>query len=121
VFTSFEEGETSTKKKVNKSRKIPKLKEKTSQQEVLERVLKERYETLSKNFERTNEAFERLALKRVKEKRKMKKIIKQNYKLWKIARFLKIKIKILTTKSTTYPDLQVLAEAAENLNKESSK
>jgi len=56
---------------------------------------------LSKNFERTNEAFERLTLKCVKEKRKMKKIIKQNYKLWKTTRYLNVKIKMMTTKATT--------------------
>lgn len=87
---------------------------------MLERVLKARYETLSKNATKTRDAFEKLALKRVKEKRKMKNIMKQNYKLWKMARYLKIKIKFLTTKTTTHPDLEVLAEVDENLHEDAS-
>jgi len=96
------------------------LKDKLVEKEVLESVLKARYETLSKNAIETREDFEKLALKRVKEKRKMKKIIRQNYKLWKIPRYLKVKIKLLTTKSTTHLDLEVLATAAENLHEDAS-
>jgi hypothetical protein len=84
VFTSFDEGEASTKKKISKSAKIQKMKEKIAEQEVLERVIKARYETLSKNAAKTREAFERLALIHVKEKKKRKKIMKDNHKLWKI-------------------------------------
>jgi hypothetical protein len=120
VFTSFDEGETSTKKKISKSGKNQKLKDKLAEHEVLERVLKARYETMSKNFAETSEDFERLALKHVKEKRKMKNMIKKNYKPWKIVRCLKIKIKLLTTKSTSCSYFQVLAKVAEKLNEESS-
>jgi hypothetical protein len=88
---------------------------------VLERVIKARYETLSKNVAKTREAFERLALIHVKEKKKSKKIMKHNHKLWKIARYLKTKIKMMTTKPSTHSRLQVLAAAAENLHQESSK
>jgi hypothetical protein len=38
--------------KKNKSKEIKKLKKKLAEKEVLERVIKTRYETLSKNFER---------------------------------------------------------------------
>jgi hypothetical protein len=47
MFMGLEKGETSSsKKKQKKSKKIMKLKEKIAQQEVLERVIKARYETL---------------------------------------------------------------------------
>lgn len=81
-------------------------------------MIKARYEILSKNIAETNEAFERLALKRVKEKKKRKKMIQHNYKLWKIAEYLKVKIKMLTTKATTRSVLQVLLEAPENLQED---
>ena len=51
-----------------------------------ERVIKSRYEILSKNFTKTDETLKKLALKRVKEKKQKKKIVKDNNKLWRIAR-----------------------------------
>ena len=65
-FIGYEEGETSSKRKSSKSQKIKKLKEKITQQEVIERVIKARYETLSKNFAETSATLERLALESVK-------------------------------------------------------
>ena len=56
---------------------IKKLKKKLKQQAVLERVIKQRYEVLSNNFAKTHEAFRKLALRRVKEKKNMK-IVKDN-------------------------------------------
>jgi hypothetical protein len=47
VFISKDEGETSRNKKSNKTQKIKELKEVIAQQEVLERVIKERYKDLS--------------------------------------------------------------------------
>jgi hypothetical protein len=84
MFAGYEEGETSSKRKSSKSQKIKKLKEKIAQQEVLERVIKARYETLSKNFAENNAVFERLALESVKEKKKNKRIIKDNNRLWRM-------------------------------------
>ena len=84
-------------------------------QTVLERVIKQRYETLSQNFEKTHEAFRMLAIKRVKDKKKMKKVIKENNKWWRIARQLKIKNKLLKDKMVNRSPLQILAETAEFL------
>jgi hypothetical protein len=82
MFTSLEKGETySSRKKHNKSKNIKKLKEKIAQHEVLERVIKARCETLSKNFRETSAALEILALESVKEKKKKKRIIKENHKI----------------------------------------
>jgi hypothetical protein len=53
TFTHTEEGETSKSSKSKKSQKIKHLKEVIAQQEVLERVIKERYKKLSENFEKT--------------------------------------------------------------------
>jgi hypothetical protein len=88
---------------------------------VLERVIKARYETLSKNFAESNAVFERLALKSVKEKKKKKKIIKDNHRLWRLAKNLKKKIKKLKAKIATHPNLHVLAEATQNLQVDQSK
>jgi hypothetical protein len=50
TFTHTEEGETSKRTKSKKTQKIKHLKEVIAQQEVLERVIKERYKKLSDNF-----------------------------------------------------------------------
>ena len=48
---------------------------------MIERVIKARYETLSKNFAEASATLERLALESVKEKKKKKRIIKENHKI----------------------------------------
>ena len=70
TFTHTEEGETSKSTKSKKTQKIKHLKEVISQQEVLERVIKERYKKLSDNFAKTSAAFEKLARESVKEKKR---------------------------------------------------
>jgi hypothetical protein len=124
MFTNPEKGETSSsKRKQNKSKKIKKLKERIAQQEVLERVLKARYETLSKNFAETSAALERLAHESVKEKKKKKKIIKEYNSLWRVAMHLKKKVRLLKLQampSRPQPqapvDLETLANASIHLN-----
>jgi hypothetical protein len=75
TFTHTEEGETSKSSKSKKSQKIKHLKEVIAQQEVLERVIKERYKKLFENFEKTNTAFEiRKVLKRRKGRKNSPKI-----------------------------------------------
>jgi hypothetical protein len=74
MFTGYEEGETSRNKKSKKSQNINEMKEIIAQQEVLEREIKARYKTLSKNFAETNASFEKLTLESVKEKKKKKNI-----------------------------------------------
>jgi len=81
-------------------------------------VIKQRYETLSQNFQKTHEAFRLLAIKRVKEKRKMKKIIRESNKWWRIARQLKIKNKLLKDRLINNSPLQLLAETAEMMRDE---
>ena len=70
---------------------------------------------MSKNFAKTDEALKRLALKRVKEKKHKKKVVKDNNRLWRIARCLKVKNKMLKAKLVTFTPLQMLAETTENL------
>jgi hypothetical protein len=65
------------------------------QQEVLERVIKARYKTLSNNFAETNAAFEKLARESVKDKKRKKKIAKDYNSLWWLAKRLKRKIRKL--------------------------
>ena len=88
---------------------------------MLERVIKARYETLSKNFAETSATLEILALQSVKEKKEKKRIIKDNHRLWRLAKHLKKKIKKLKAKTTTHPDLHVLAEVAQDLQVDQSK
>jgi hypothetical protein len=115
VFTSKDEGETSRNKKSKKSQKIKELKEIITQHEILERVIKARYKTLSENFAKTNAAFEKLALESIKDKKKKKKITKDYNNLWWLAKRLKRKIKKLKARITTHPDLHVLAQVTVNL------
>ena len=103
-FTSKDEGETSRNKKSKKSQNIE-LKEVIAQQEVLERVIKARYEALSKNFSKTNAAFEKIARESIKDKKKKKNITKDYNSLWWLTKHLNKKIKKLKEKITTHPDL----------------
>ena len=80
-----------------------------AQKEVLERVIKAIYKTLSGNFAKTNAAFEKLARESVKDKKRKKKITKDYNNLWWLAKHLKRKIKKMKEKINTHPDLQVLA------------
>jgi len=105
-FSIHEEGQSSKKTVTEEMKLIKKLKKKLKVQTVLERVIKQRYETLSQNFEKTYEAFRLLAIKRVKDKRKMKKIIRENNKWWRIARQLKIKNKLLKNRMIKHSPLQ---------------
>jgi hypothetical protein len=114
---------SSSKSKQSRSQKIKKLKEKIAQQEVLEKVIKTQYETLSKNFTATSAALERLALENVKEKKKKKKIVKDYNSLWRVAMHLKKKVRSLRLQampSRPQPqapvDLETLANAAIHLN-----
>jgi hypothetical protein len=65
------------------------LKEVIAHQEVLERVIKERYRKLSDNFTKTNVVFERLAKESVREKKRKKKLTKDYNSLWWLAKCLK--------------------------------
>jgi hypothetical protein len=73
TFSQVEQGESSKNPRSNKSQRIKHLKEVIAQQEVLERVIKDRYKKLSDNFAKTNAAFERLAKESVREKKRKAK------------------------------------------------
>jgi hypothetical protein len=115
TFTHTEEGETLKSTKSKKTQKIKQLKEVISQQEVLERVIKERYKTLSDNFTETNAAFEKLACESVKEKKRKRKITKDYNSLWWLSKHLKRNIRKLKQKQKSHPDLQVLAQVVVNM------
>jgi hypothetical protein len=121
TFTPINEGETSKSKKSKKSQKIKQLKEVIAQQEVLERVIKARYKSLSDNFAETNATLEKLAHESVKDKKKKNKITKDYNSLWWLAKRLKRKIKKLKQKHKSHPDLQVLAQVAVNMQGDKSK
>jgi hypothetical protein len=75
--------------KQSKSKEIKKLKKKLVEQEVIERVIKTRYETLSKNFAESKSSLEILAHEIIKEKKKKDKIVKNYNNLWRVAQGLK--------------------------------
>jgi arginine deiminase len=60
---------------------------------VLERVIKTRYETLSKKNSERNLALERLAHESIKEKKKKDKIVKYYNNLWRVSQGLKKKVR----------------------------
>jgi hypothetical protein len=123
TFNQTEQGETSKSSKSKKSQKIKHLKEVIAQQEVLERVIKERYKKLSDNFAKTNAAFERLAKESVREKKRKKKLTKDYNNLWWLAKRLKRQIRRLKQKLSqkTHPDLKVLAQVVVNMQGEKSE
>jgi hypothetical protein len=86
-----------------------------AQQEVLERVIKEGYKTLSDNFTKTNAAFEKLASESVRDNKRKKKITKDYNSLWWLEKHLKRKIRKLKQKQKSHPDLQVLAQVVVNM------
>jgi hypothetical protein len=114
---------SSKKVKQSKSKEIRKLKKMLAQQEVLERVIKTRYETLSKNFAESDSALEILSHESIKEKKKKEKIVKDYNSLWRVARELKKKVRALRSqdmsskhKSQTHATLEILAEVDVHCN-----
>ena len=90
---------------------------------MLERVIKTRYETLSKNFVEIHSALERLAHESIKENKKKEKIVKDYNSLWRVARDLKKKVRDLRSQamsskhqSQTHATLETLAEVAVQCN-----
>jgi hypothetical protein len=122
TFNQTEQGESSKNPRSNKSQKIKHLKEVIAQQEVLERVIKDRYKKLSDNFAKTNAAFERLAKESVREKKRKKKLTKDYNSLWWLAKRLKRQIRRLKQKlrQKSHPDLKVLAQVVVNMQGEKS-
>jgi hypothetical protein len=109
--------------KQSKSKEIKKLKKKLPEQEVLERVIKTRYETLSKKFAESNSSLEILSHESIKEKKKKNKIVKNHNNLWRVAQGLKNKVRDLRKQALsskhqaqTHASLETLAEVAVQCN-----
>jgi hypothetical protein len=84
---------------------------------VLERVIKTRYETLSKNFAESNSSLEMLAHESIREKKKKNNIVKDYNNLWRVAQGLKKKVralrkKVMASKHQAHASLETLAEVA---------
>jgi chromosome segregation ATPase len=122
TFNQTEQGESSKNPRSNNSQRIKHLKEVIAQQEVLERVIKDRYKKLSDNFAKTNAAFERLAKESVREKKRKKNLTKDYNSLWWLAKHLKRQIRRLKQKlkQKSHPDLKVLAQVVVNMQGEKS-
>jgi hypothetical protein len=115
---ALEVPETSTKKKISKASKIQKLKEEVTELKLLERVIKSQNQAMKRTSDEVRDSFERLAKMHVKEQKKNKKLLKENHKLHKMVRCLRIKLMLKDPKPKTHPDLESLAEAVVNLNKD---
>ena len=109
--------------KKSKSKEIKKLKKKLVEQEVIERVIKTRYETLSKNFAESNSSLERLAHESIKEKKKKEEIVKDYNILWRVAQGLKKKVRALRKQAMsskhqaqTHASLETLAKVVVQCN-----
>jgi hypothetical protein len=122
TLSQTEQGESSRKPRSNKSQRIKHLKEVIAQQEVLQRVIKDRNKKLSDNFAKTNATFKRLAKESVKEKKKKEKLIINCSRLRLLARHLKKQITGLKQrlKQRSHSDLTVLAQVAVNMQGEKS-
>jgi hypothetical protein len=123
TLNQTKQGESSKNSKSKKSQKIKHLKEIIAQQEVFERVIKDRYKKLSDNFAKTNAAFERLAKESVREKKRKTKLTKDYNSLWWLTKCLKRQIKRLKQKlkQKHHPDLKVLAQVAVNMQGEKTQ
>ena len=83
---------------------------------LLERVIKSQIQTISNTSDEVRYCFERLAKMHVKEQKMNKKLLKESLKLLKKVICLKTKLWLKNPKPIVHPDLENLAEAAENLN-----
>jgi hypothetical protein len=108
---------TSTNNKINKESKIQKLEEEVTNLKLLERVIKLQNQAMKRTSEEVRDSFERLSKMHVKEHKKTNKLLKENHKLHKIVRCLRIKLILKDPKTKTHLDLESLVEAIVNLNK----
>jgi hypothetical protein len=97
------------------------VKKKLDEKEVLERVIKTRYETLSKNFAESNSSLETLAHESIKEKKKKNKIVKDYNSLCRVAQVLKKKVrdlrkKSMSSKNQAHASLETLGEVVVQCN-----
>ena len=115
---ALEVPETSTKKKISKASKIQKLKEEVTELKLLERVIKFQNQAMKRRSNEVRDSFERLAKMHVKEQKKNKKLLKENHKLHKMVRRLRIKLMLKDPKLGTHPDLESLAEVDVNPNED---
>ena len=90
---------------------------------MLERVIKTRYEILSKNFAETSATLERLAHESIKEKKKKKKIVKDYNSLWRVSMHLKKNVSSLRLPARssrpqpqTPANIETLVDATIHLN-----
>jgi hypothetical protein len=109
---------TSRHSKVSKSSKIEKLQEDISEMKLLERVIKSHNQNISNTLDEVRDCFERLAKMHVKEEKRNKKLIKENRKLLKMVRGLRIRLRLKNMKPRAHPELESLAEVAEDVNED---
>jgi hypothetical protein len=119
-FPDLEIPETSTSRhnKVSKPLKIEKIQEEILEMKMLERVIKSQNQTISNTSDEVRDCFERIAKMHVKEQKRNKKFLKENRKLLKMIKGLRIKLRLKNPKPRAQSDLRALAEVAENLNED---
>jgi hypothetical protein len=110
--------ETSTRKRVSKSSKIKRLKGQVKELEVLERVVKSHNQALKRTSDEVRDSLQRIAKMHVKEEKKNKKLLKENQRLHKLVKCLKIKLMLKKPKTRAHPALEDLAEVVVNLSEE---
>ena len=81
-----------------------------------EKVVKSQNETITRTSSEVRDCFQRLAKMHVKLEKKNKRMLQENKKLQKVARYLKVKLRLKDEKPIADLGLENLAEAAENLN-----
>jgi hypothetical protein len=107
---------TSRHSKVSKSSKIEKLQEEISEMKLLERVIKSKNQTIRNTLDELRDYFERIAKMHVKEQKRNKKMLKENCKLLKMVRGLRIRLRLKNMKPRAHPELEALDEFDEDLN-----
>jgi hypothetical protein len=112
------ETSTSRHNKFNKPSKVEELQEEILEMKMLERVIKSKNQTIRNTSNEERDCFERLAKMHVKEQKRNKKLLKENHKLLKVIKRLRIKLRLKNPKPRTHSDLRALAEVAEKLNED---
>jgi hypothetical protein len=91
--------EASTRKhSKSASKKIKNLEEEVMELKLLEKVVKSQNETITRTSSEVRDCFQRLAKMHVKLEKKNKRLLKENKKLQKVARCLKVKLRLKDAK-----------------------
>ena len=84
--------------------------------ETLERVIKSQNEIMKNRYDEMDSSLNKIAKLHVKLEKKNKRLIEDNTKLYRKVKQLRVKLMLQRPQPEAHPDLEILAEAAINLD-----